>query len=337
MKNLLYIGNKLSHSGVTVTTIEALGGRLEAEGFSVVYASSVKHKLLRMLHMVWVFLKNQQRIDMVLIDTYSTSNFYYAVVIAWLCRIFKKPYLPILHGGNLESRLQPSSKLAYPLFSKALANVAPSLFLKSTFEKYGYTNLTFIPNPIEIGQYQFKHRKTVQLKLLWVRSFAELYNPMLAIKTVENLLQKGYKVELCMVGPKKDSSWDACTSYVNKHQLPVTFTGKLSKEEWLKLSKQYDIFINTTTIDNTPLSVLEAMALGLPVVSTNVGGIPYIIKHKENGLLVASDDVAALTQALLQLHEDTELSALLSVNGRAYVEQMDWEQAKFKWLQFLDF
>ncbi len=94
MKNLLYIGNKLSHSEVTVTTIEALGGRLEAEGFSVVYASSVKHKLLRMLHMVWVFFKNQHRVDVVLIDTYSTSNFYYAVVIAWLCRIFKKPYVP---------------------------------------------------------------------------------------------------------------------------------------------------------------------------------------------------------------------------------------------------
>ncbi|SFU62131.1 Glycosyltransferase involved in cell wall bisynthesis [Pustulibacterium marinum] len=335
MKNLLYIGNKLSHSGVTVTTIETLGNKFQEEGFSVIYASSVKNKTLRMLHMVWVFLINQYKTDAILIDTYSTSNFYYAVVIGQLAKLFRKPYIPILHGGNLESRLKNNSKLAYPLFSKSLANVAPSLFLKSIFENYGYKNTVFIPNPIDVKEYSFLKREKTSLKLLWVRSFASLYNPLLAVKAVEELMKRGYNVELCMVGPQKDQSWDDCHAYTQKYSLPVKFTGKLTKSEWLSLSKQYDVFINTTTIDNTPLSVLEAMALGLPVISTNVGGIPFLIRHKKNGMLISSNDLEGLVNTLIELHENPDLVASLSNAGRAYVSSLDWSLAKKKWLALL--
>ena len=72
----------------------------------------------------------------------------------------------------------------------------------------------------------------------------------------------------------------------------------LSHKEWHKKAECFDIFINTTNIDNTPVSVLEAMALGLPVVSTDVGGIKYIIKHKENGLLVTKNDVDGMVNSI---------------------------------------
>ena len=66
----------------------------------------------------------------------------------------------------------------------------------------------------------------------------------------------------------------------------MNFTGKLSKQEWRDLSKDYNVFINTTNFDNTPVSVIEAMALGIPVVSTNVGGLPFLITDKVDGVLV---------------------------------------------------
>jgi len=97
-----------------------------------------------------------------------------------------------------------------------------------------------------------------------------------------------------MVGPDKDGSMEVCKKYVLINNLPVTFTGKLKKKNWTGLASKFDIFINTSNIDNSPLSVIEAMALGLPVITTNVGGIPFLIDHKVDGILIdknAPDDL----------------------------------------------
>lgn len=335
MKNLIYIGNLLSGKGKTITTIEELGKRLEAEGYNLVYASSVNNKLLRMFDMVVVFFKNFKKTDLVLIDTYSTVNFYYAVVIAGLCRFFNIKYLPILHGGSLENRLKNSNGLSHRLFDNAFCNVAPSGFLLSVFNSYGYKNVEYIPNSIKIKNYPFKHRKVVECKLLWVRSFAALYNPLMALEVVKELISRGFAVELCMVGPDKDGSLEICKSFADRYTLPVTFTGLLPKEDWIMRSSDYDIFINTTTVDNTPVSILEAMALGLPVVSTNVGGIPFLIENGKTGLLVDSRDVLKMADEIEKLLFSEELISDICKNAREYVEQMDWDVVKLKWNSIL--
>ncbi|GLB52060.1 hypothetical protein NBRC110019_10990 [Neptunitalea chrysea] len=325
----------MSGKGKTVTTIEELGMRLEKDGYHIWYASSIENKVLRMLDMVLVFFKRVSQTDIVLIDTYSTFNFYYAVIIALLCSLKKLPYIPILHGGNLENRLRNSHKLSKKLFSKSYTNIAPSRFLETTFKKYGYTNLTYIPNAIELTNYPFKKRESVSCKLLWVRSFASLYNPVMAVKVCETLIARGYKAELCMVGPDKDGSLETCKSYALKNNIPVTFTGLLSKQEWIDLSKDYDVFINTTTIDNTPVSVLEAMALGLPVLSTNVGGIPFLIEHGENGWLVGSNQIEEMVEGVKYLLDNSEKMKSITANARAFVEDMDWEVVKLTWNKLL--
>src|SRR5690606_41312383 len=101
-----------------------------------------------------------------------------------------------------------------------------------------------------------------------------------------------------------DGSLSAAKKYAKKHDLRVNFTGKLKKKEWIKLSAAYDIFINTSDIDNTPVSVIEAMALGLPVVSTNVGGIPYLIEEGKTGLLVAAKDPGGMSVTMISLLAD---------------------------------
>ncbi|GLB50853.1 glycosyltransferase family 4 protein [Neptunitalea lumnitzerae] len=329
-KNLLYIGNKLSGKGKTVTTIEELGSRLELQGYAVTYASSVSNKLLRMLHMVYVFLKEAKTTNVVLIDTYSTSNFYYAVIIGRLCTLYKVSYIPILHGGNLEIRLKNNPKLSSHLFKNSKTNVAPSKFLESVFLNYGF-HVVHIPNALEIENYPYKKRLNLQCKLLWVRSFATLYNPEMAVKVCEQLNSSGVNATLCMVGPDKDGSLETCKSYAESHNIPVTFTGKLAKEEWIAMAADYDIFINTTTIDNTPVSVLEAMALGLPVVSTNVGGVPFMIENGENGLLVTSGNVEEMVAAINRLLVSTTLVETITDNAKQYTDQVDWEVVKDKW------
>ncbi|MBR9845714.1 MAG: glycosyltransferase family 4 protein, partial [Algicola sp.] len=251
-------------------------------------------------------LKLAKRVDVVLIDTYSTQNFYYALSISQLCRILNVSYIPILHGGNLTSRLNSHPKWCRLIFKNATCNVSPSLFLKEAFETAGFENIIHIPNTIKIEEYPFDNRNYDEPKLLWVRSFSKIYNPELAVKVFRNIKDLYPNASLCMVGPDADGSQKAVEALAQDLNLNVTFTGKLEKIQWIKLARDYNIFINTTNLDNTPLSVIEAMALGVPVVSTNVGGMPYLITHNGDGLLVQPNHADDMSSAVVSIFRNSE-------------------------------
>ncbi len=335
-RNLLYIGNRLSKKGSTVTSIETLGGFLKQEGFEVYMASSVKNKVLRLLDMLFTTLIHHRKVSTVLIDTYSTQNFFYAVAVANLCRLLGIAYIPILRGGNLPHRIRKNKKLSNKLFKGARTNITPSMYLYEAFKAEGYTNLTYIPNTVEMSNYPYLLRKEVRPKLLWVRSFAEIYNPLLALQVLEILNEQGYSTSLCMVGPEKDGTQEACKKFAQEKNLDVTFTGMLNKSEWIQLSKQFDIFMNTTNFDNTPVSVIEAMGLGLPVVSTNVGGVPYLIDEGTTGLLTPPNDPHLFAQKIITLLSDSDLAARLSQNARKKAEGFDWQKVKHSWVTLLN-
>ncbi|WP_346883679.1 glycosyltransferase family 4 protein [uncultured Algibacter sp.] len=335
MKNLLYIGNKLSNKGKTVTSIETLGKFLDAEGFKVITASNKSNKFLRLLDMLCHVIKYRKVADYVLIDTYSTSNFYYAYFVSQLCRLFRIKYIPILRGGKLPIRLKKSPKLSKAIFNNAYVNIAPSLYIKSNFEDLGYHNIICIPNSIELKKYTFKENTFDTIKLLWVRSFSKIYNPQLAIKVLKTLKDNGLNASLCMVGPENDGSLQDTKTLANTLGVEVVFTGKLSKQEWLILSSDYNIFINTANFDNMPVSVIEAMALGLPVISTNVGGIPFLIKHQKNGILVNPNNVNEFVEQIVNLIDSPSDANRLAKSARTLVEDFDWLNIKNQWVELL--
>ena len=334
MKNLLYIGNQLSGKGFNSTTIETLGLALEGEGFGVFYASSKRNPLLRLLDMVSAVILYRNKVSMVLIDTYSTSAFWYAFVVSQLCNLLRLPYIPILHGGNLPDRLQKNPYLSKLIFGNAYKNVAPSKYLQSIFEDAGYHNLSHIPNTIEINNYDFLERNFNTPKILWVRAFSEIYNPKMAVDVLHAIQKEYPDAELCMVGPDKDGSLVSTKLYAESLDLKVVFTGRLSKKEWISLSESFNIFINTTHFDNTPVSVIEAMALGLPIVSTNVGGIPFLLEHRKTALLVPDGDVTAMKQAIEMLMGDVSVR-IIADNARKKAESYDWEEVKNQWIGLL--
>lgn len=335
MKQLLYIGNKLSKHGNTATSIETLGSFLEVEGFKVFYASSKKNKVLRFLDMFFSTIWFSKKVDYVLIDTYSTQNFYYALITSQLCRILNVKYIAKLHGGDLPNRLQKSPFLCELLFINAYKISAPSAYLMKAFEVKYSENLIYIPNTIEIDKYNFLKREFNSPKLLWVRSFSKIYNPKMAIDVLYNLKKDFPNATLAMVGPDKENLIDDCKKHASELNVDVKFTGKLTKEEWVALSKDYNVFINTTHFDNTPISVIEAMALGLPIVSTNVGGIPFLLTDNENGLLVGDSDVDGMTNAILEIFNNEILREKITINARNTVESFDWNVIKQKWFEIL--
>lgn len=335
MKNLLYIGNKLDHKDSNITTIDTLGEHLEDEGFHIIYSSSKTTKLFRLFDMVISLIRNRNRLDFVLIDTYSTLNFYYALIISQLCRLYKLKYIPILHGGNLPDRLEKNPKFCHYIFKYSYINVSPSSYLKQNFNKHGFENVKYIPNSIEIKNYPIAPKIVSKPKLFWLRSFKKIYNPLMAIHVMKRLIDNGVDCELCMVGPDGDGSFLFAKKLAKDLKVNVNFNLKMKKKDWIALSKDYNIFLNTTNYDNMPVSIIEAMALGFPIVSTNAGGMPNLIDDGVDGLLVDKEDVDSMADQIIRLVNDQELVNKLSTNARAKAEEFDWDVVKLQWIKIL--
>ena len=328
---VLYLGNKLSSLDFTPTGVETLGKKL-LEFLNVITASDKKNIYLRLFDMIFVLLKNKKKIKVVLIDTYSGKAFYYVLIISLICRILNKKYIPILRGGDLPKRIQRNNFLSKNIFSHSYINIAPSNFIKQKFKTKGFRTI-MIPNCIDLESYSFFHRISCSPNLLWVRSFHKIYNPKMAILVLNELLKDFPNASLCMVGPDKDGSLEECEklSIELNIQKNILFTGLLKKNEWIEKSKKFDIFLNTTNYDNLPVSVLEAMALGLPIVSTNAGALSTFHEDNVDALIVEKKDFLSMTKNIKLLISDNSLSEKLSRNARYKAEAFSWEKLKNKW------
>lgn len=334
--SLLYVGNKLSHYGFTLGVIETLGPLLESEGYKVSYAGTYKNQVIRLIEIILKVVFIGRKANYILIDTYSTSAFWFAYFAGMMARLIKVPYITLLHGGDLPRRLAKSKRACQRLFNHSYANVAVSGYLKHEFEERGI-NVTLIPNTINIKDYPFKLREKMRPRLLWVRSFHRQYNPNMAADVLKELLKTHPDAELCMVGPDKDGSMEEFKNYVEGKDLAdhVTITGKLSKQDWIDLSSDYDFFINTTNVDNTPVSVVEAMALGLCVVSTNPGGIPYLLSDDVDASLVDVDDSVGMAERIDVIIASPEKGRKYSTLAREKAESFDSELVMDLWKMLL--
>ena len=332
---VLYFGNMLSRHGYTKTAIENLKPKF-INLFNISFYSHISNPFLRLLDMIFSFIIKRKSTRLILIDTYSSKAFYYSFCIGILSHIFNVPYIPILHGGDLLSRLKRSSGMFRILLNNAYLIISPSRYLIDSLQSLD-KQIIYIPNFIEINQYPYRYRKKIKPHLLWVRSFDKIYNPKMAIYVVNELLKKYPTAILTMVGPEKDGTQEICKKLseklgINKN---INFTGILNREDWISLSEKSDIFINTTHIDNLPVSIIEAMALGFPIISTNVGGINYLLKDRQNGLLVDDNDVHGMVERIYNLIEDQELSSQLSNNARKTSMEYAWNKIEPKWTKII--
>lgn len=335
LKTILYIGNHLSRNGGYPSVAESLTPHLLPE-VQLHLVSRRRNRMQRLAEMLWAVWKYGRQEQPVVIDVYSTLNFYYALLCGMLCRLKNIPYLCVLHGGNLPMRLRNSPRLSKYLFGYAHKLIAPSGYLQASFREAGY-EAEVIPNFIPIANYPFKKRQAFTSRLLWVRAFDAIYNPQMAIRVLYELSKQYPDAELCMVGPDKDGSLEVCQTLATELGVKdrITFTGRMSKTDWIDLSQGYDIFINTTNFDNTPVSVIEAMALGIPVVSTNAGGVPYLIENETSGLLTEKEDAQAMYEAIGRLIHHPAMANSLAQEARKKAETFAWEQVKPLWLEIL--
>lgn len=330
---VLIVGNFLSAARGTRGVCEDLAMGLKKAGWAVVTTSSRPGRFARLADFLLSVWRQRSRYKIAQVDVYSGPSFVWAELVCLALRRAKKPYILTLHGGNLPSFAQRYGKRVRRLLQSADAVTTPSAYLFEQMRVYRQ-GLVLLPNSLELGKYKFRHRDCPEPNLVWLRAFHNIYNPSLAVKVVAVLADDCPSVKLVMIGPdKKDGSFDVARNWATKLGVldRITFAGAVAKSTIPEWMNQGDILLNTPRIDNTPVSILEAMACGVCIVSTKVGGIPYLIADECDGLLVRENDEMAMATAVRRLMREAGVAGRLSRNGRQKVEQFDWSSVLPQW------
>lgn len=327
------IGNFLSGPAGSRGISEELADRLRASGWDVRTASHQRRKLLRLIDMAGAVWRGSRRKGIVHVDVFSGSAFLWAAAVVWLARLLGKPYALTLRGGRLPEFAARWPGTMRNVLGGARAVTVPSEFLRREMQPYR-ADLLLLPNPLDLRAYPFQKRERPSPRLVWLRAFDDIYNPALAPRVLARLLPEFPDASLTMIGPDKGDG-SLSRTRIEAVELGVgdrvRFTGNIPKTSVGEHISCGDIFLNTTNVDNAPVSVLEALACGLCVVSTNVGGMPDFVRDGEEALLVPPDDADAMVQAVRRILSEPRLAERLSRNGRAKVQSMDWSAILPRW------
>jgi glycosyltransferase involved in cell wall biosynthesis len=311
-----------------------LAGRLQSRGWKVQVTSRQPGRLARLATIVLETWRGSARCDIACVDVFSGPAFLWAEAACAILRRARKPYVLTLHGGNLPDFSKRNPFRVKKLLNSAAAVTCPSPYLVTEMRQFR-PDLTLIPNGVDLSRYRFRERQPPLRHLVWLRAFHAIYNPVMAVEVLAEL-RREHEMKLTMIGPDKgDGSLEQVKSEVRRLNLEgrVRLPGAVPKAAVPNALNSGDIFLNTSHFDNTPVSVIEAMACGLPVVTTNVGGIPYLLEHGKTALLVQPGNVAEMAAAVTRLVTKPDLAAQLSANGRKLAESFDWYVVLPQWLK----
>lgn len=332
-KQILLISNLFSVGSSYGGVCKELALKLSENNWRVITTSAVSNRYLRPVDMLYTIWRKRDEFLVAQVDVFSGPAFRWAELTANLLRRLGKPHVLTLHGGNLPdfSRLNPDRVKS--LLKSATFVTTPSAYLLDRMCSY-QDNIYLLPNPIDIEPYIYRLRARPEPNLLYLRAIHKMYNPFLAIYALQKLRETHNSAKLTMVGPDKGDGALAQlheTIKITHLKDQVSVVGAINKTDVAKTMSQYDIFINTTNVDNTPISVIEAMATGLCIVSTDVGGLPYLLTHEHDALLVPPDDAEAMANAIRRILTEPGLAERLSRNARATAEQFDWSVILPQW------
>lgn len=330
---LLFIGNFLESAQSAASVSKELSQHLRQKGYEVYTASKYSNRPLRLADMLTQALLHAPKLHAAVLDMFSGSAFKWAAMLGHLLFWLDVPFMFILRGGNLPEYAEKRPAAVRKTLQMAKFVISPSAYLQNKLSKY-CGKIQVIHNPIPINNYQFRQRNIATPRMLWLRSLHEIYNPQMALAVINNLKKNFPNTQLKIVGPdKKDGTLENIRGMINKLEIGgyVQIAGHVNKKDIPATMQEYDVFLNTTNIDNTPISVIEAMACGLCVVSTNVGGIPYLLEDEKDALLVPPNDSDAMTAAVQRILTEPGLAEKLSINARKKAEQFDWSVVLPKW------
>lgn len=321
MKRILFISNYHKGVGGISAQVDLLYGNMRREGIDVSIFSTKGNPIKRIL----VFLKLlflTRRYDVLHIHGCSEWGMLPIVYGVIAGKIWRKRIIVTYHGGEAAEYFRKHGAFARRWLIRADKVIVLSGFLKKVFEEY-QISCVVIPNIVTLREDIYQTKKSIVPKFISVRHLTELYRIDLIIKAFEKVLKHYPEATLDILGQGEKKK--ELEQYVQTHHLSgVRFVGQVPNEKIYDYLRANDILLSAPKIDNMPVSVLEAMNAGVLVISSNVGGVPYMIEHGRTGLLFESGNVDALAEQMEWVLEHQEESLHMIAVAHEVVKKYSW-------------
>lgn len=270
--------------------------------------------------------------DVVHIFSASYCSFLLAPAPAILAaKAFAKRAILNYRSGEADDHLSRWGLLVHPWLSLVDEIVVPSEYLRSVFAKYGY-RVQVIRNVVDLSRFRYRDRLPLRPRLLSARNLHPYYQVDNTIKAFA-LIKQHYPEATLTVAGYGDEGERLRRLASSLSGDGIRFVGRVEPPAMPKLYDDADIFVNSSVLDNQPVSVLEAFAAGLPVVTTPTGDIKAMVHDGGTGLIVPPAEPAAMADAVAALLENPDRANCIARHARQEVEKYTWSQVCREWAQ----
>jgi L-malate glycosyltransferase len=298
--------------------------------------------LFRLLPFLFQLWRTAGRVDLFHVMANSGWSWHlFAAPAVVIAKLRGKPVVVNYRGGDAEKFFARSFFWVKPVLTLADEITVPSGFLQAVFARRDFKS-TVVPNIINLSRFSPKSLEQAgsqdidrmcagvqaQPSILVARNLEPIYDNATALRAFATVLQRHPQACLTVCGTGGEmASLVALASELGIAK-QVEFAGQISNSDMAALYRQADILVNPSLVDNMPISLLEALATGVPIVSTNVGGIPYLVENDRTALLVNPKDDAAMAQAILTLLADPGKVKAMHDEGLRTVRQYAWASVR---------
>lgn len=284
------------------------------------------------IHYCATLLARIRHYDVIHIFSASYFSFVLAPTPAMLVsRLYGKKILLNYHSGEAEDHLTRWRRSAIPTIRLAHEVVVPSDYLVLLFHRFGLKARPIF-NIIDTGRFRFRKRNPLRPVFLSNRNLEAHYGVDRILRAFAIIQERVPDASLVVAGD--GSQRGPLEQLARELGLRNTeFTGQVGHEKVVELYDAADIYLNGSEIDNQPLSILEAFACGLPVVTTDAGGIPFVVTDERTGFLVQRGDYQAMADRALRLLENQQLAEKIINQARDECRKYAWEAIRSQWLE----
>lgn len=248
----------------------------------------------------------------------------------WIARLRGVPVVVNYRGGEAEEFFARAFAWVRPTLRRATVIAVPSGFLDGVFRRRGFAP-RIVPNIIDLSRFSpatGAGAGDAAPEVVVARNLEDIYDIPTALRAFARLRERFPRARLSVAGsgPRLETLRRLAEEL---GIAPATrFTGRLDNERMAELYRDARLMLNPSLADNMPISILEALASGVPVVSTDVGGIPHLVEDGTTALLVKPGDAEAMAAAAVRLLEDAELYGRLREAGLAAVRRYAWDEVR---------
>ena len=316
--------------------LEQSGAQVELVAVNAPYKPSwagkipVLRALFRLIPYFFSLYRVFKRSDVVHVMANSGWSWHlFAAPAIWVGKMTKCPVVLNYRGGHAAEFFERSWQTVNRSLSKVHSIVVPSDYLKEVFQTWG-KEATVIPNVLNEKRFYPEQESSAkdEKHIIVTRNLELIYDIETAIRCFDELRKStpNARLSIAGTGPEK-ANLEALVDELGLSEV-VTFVGQLNLEQVSELYRSADMMLNTSTVDNSPNSVIEALACGVSVVSTNVGGIPKLVKHERDALLVDPRQPVVMAEQAKRLLEDDELRHQLMQNGFETIDKFKWQNVR---------